>query len=402
MKLPFSFGIKLVFRLILPGIILAAGFAPIIHTILIKSGIPIKLIHTFPFEIVFWGWLIVLLDMQIYMLFEGRRYWPQWILKIFRWLETKRLDRLQKASSDETRKVNHQKYLEANIELIKFRIDGDGEPEVQYPTRLGNLIAAYESYSIKKYELDPVFYWYRIWVNLDKDLREEIDSQQAIVDSAVYVPFSIFVFGVCLIFYALVGRVSSLQIVYLPSYELTAVFGLVAFAVGFVIYRGSLHAHAQFGELFKSIFDQHRSKISFDDILRRIGEFTGDPLIDLKSEGEKYRIVSRYLRWHRIRPAGEKKNWIPEKWLLFQEAGANSCLAERYYKEGKYDEAEPLYKRALEMMKKSLGPDHPDVAQTLENYAALLRKTGRGDEAAKMEARAEAIRAKHAEQNPVK
>ncbi len=51
-------------------------------------------------------------------------------------------------------------------------------------------------------------------------------------------------------------------------------------------------------------------------------------------------------------------------------------------------------------MEKALGPDHPDVATSLENYADLLRKTGRGDEAAKMEARAKAIRAKHALDNP--
>ncbi len=33
-------------------------------------------------------------------------------------------------------------------------------------------------------------------------------------------------------------------------------------------------------------------------------------------------------------------------------------------------------------------------------YAALRRETGRSDEAAKMEARAEVIRAKHAKENP--
>ena len=44
-------------------------------------------------------------------------------------------------------------------------------------------------------------------------------------------------------------------------------------------------------------------------------------------------------------------------------------------------------------------PDHPLVATTLENYAALLRDVGREDEAAAMEARAEAISAKRAEEN---
>ncbi len=50
---------------------------------------------------------------------------------------------------------------------------------------------------------------------------------------------------------------------------------------------------------------------------------------------------------------------------------------------------------ALANREKALGPEHPDVAQGLENYAALLRKTGRSGEATRMEARAKAIRAKY-------
>jgi hypothetical protein len=38
----------------------------------------------------------------------------------------------------------------------------------------------------------------------------------------------------------------------------------------------------------------------------------------------------------------------------------------------------------------ALGPEHPHVATSLENYAALLRKAGRDDEATMMEGRAKA------------
>jgi len=55
----------------------------------------------------------------------------------------------------------------------------------------------------------------------------------------------------------------------------------------------------------------------------------------------------------------------------------------------------PLYRRSLTIWEKALGPEHPNVAQSLDNYAALLRETGRADEAAEMEARAKAIRAKY-------
>jgi tetratricopeptide (TPR) repeat protein len=74
-------------------------------------------------------------------------------------------------------------------------------------------------------------------------------------------------------------------------------------------------------------------------------------------------------------------------------------LALLYFNQGRYAEAEPLYKRALAIKEKALRPEHPNVATTLENYAALLRQTGRSAEATEMEARAEAIRAKHAEKN---
>ena len=67
-------------------------------------------------------------------------------------------------------------------------------------------------------------------------------------------------------------------------------------------------------------------------------------------------------------------------------------MAELHRVQGQYAKAEPLYKRTLDIMEKALGPNHPTMANALENYASLLRKTRRASEAAKMEARAGAIR----------
>ena len=50
--------------------------------------------------------------------------------------------------------------------------------------------------------------------------------------------------------------------------------------------------------------------------------------------------------------------------------------------------------RSLAIKEKALGPEHPGVAMSLGNYAALLRETARADEAERMEVRAKAIRAK--------
>jgi len=57
--------------------------------------------------------------------------------------------------------------------------------------------------------------------------------------------------------------------------------------------------------------------------------------------------------------------------------------------------ANSIYQRALEIQEEALGPEHPDVAASLENYADLLRKTNRKKKAKELEARARAIRAKN-------
>jgi hypothetical protein len=57
-------------------------------------------------------------------------------------------------------------------------------------------------------------------------------------------------------------------------------------------------------------------------------------------------------------------------------------------------EAEQLYKQALAIREHVLGPDHLDVAETLEAYANLLERTGREAEAKLLTSRARVIRAK--------
>ena len=69
-----------------------------------------------------------------------------------------------------------------------------------------------------------------------------------------------------------------------------------------------------------------------------------------------------------------------------------NCLAELYSVQGKYAQAEPLYKSSLSILEKAYGPKHPNIATVLNNYAAVLRKTNRAKEAAVLDARAEAMR----------
>ena len=69
-------------------------------------------------------------------------------------------------------------------------------------------------------------------------------------------------------------------------------------------------------------------------------------------------------------------------------------LAELYRVQGRFDEAAPLYERALAVAEAALGPDHPDVALTLNGLAELHRAHGDYEAAEPEYARALAIREK--------
>jgi tetratricopeptide (TPR) repeat protein len=67
-------------------------------------------------------------------------------------------------------------------------------------------------------------------------------------------------------------------------------------------------------------------------------------------------------------------------------------LADVYRSQGKYGEAEGLFKRALAIREKALGENHPDVAGALNNLGDLYRHEGRYSEAEALLKRALAIR----------
>ena len=69
-------------------------------------------------------------------------------------------------------------------------------------------------------------------------------------------------------------------------------------------------------------------------------------------------------------------------------------LAELYRAQGRYADAEPLHKRALTIREKALGPNHPDVALSLNNLAGIDVAQGRYSDAEPLLKRALAIREK--------
>ena len=78
-------------------------------------------------------------------------------------------------------------------------------------------------------------------------------------------------------------------------------------------------------------------------------------------------FVKQSFQW--VDQWGIVTTWFDQ--LARRNCGLHHCavvLANR----GKYDDAEPLYKRALTIIEEVLGPRHPKVVFILDNLASLL------------------------------
>lgn len=327
MKFPFDFSITLIFRLVFPGLVLAIATLPFLLGFCAWAGLKnANATFLVPVLAVIFGWLIVLSDQPIYMLLEGRRYSPAWLRD---WLLDRQRQRLINIQNDYLRLTadgQTARAAEVNIKKLDYPIDDTGGYFAQMPTRLGNLLYAYETYTDTAYGLDSIFYWYRLWLVLDKDLRNELNETQAIADSPVYVCFASYVSVIIVLAYAFGGAVVMylhrplFNLPYLPSPGLTALLALVPLALGNVLYRVSLFAQRAYGELYKSMFDQFRDKLTFVDSVNAIAVQKGGDPADVAEN--KFRVTSRYLRWHKIRPPGSK-NVTPEQWAKQNRSGGS-------------------------------------------------------------------------------
>jgi len=321
-KLPFEFGTPLIFRLAFPGLLLAIltfsttrpllGFftdAVSDETLLAAEGL-------------LYGWVIVIADMHLYMLFEGRRYWPSFLRRLFVWDERRRLAAIRRCmknlrawprkepdrTSSGSKIARRQRYLEASVDARAFLIDAvSGKHTAELPTRLGNVLLAFETYPLRVYGMDAIFYWPRLWEILDKDLREELSTAQAMTDSALYVSFVLYLSGIVLL--------ARYAIVYYGYDDATGVsalglLGVVCLASGYAVYRVCLHLHAQYGEMFKAAFDDFGDKLD----LKLAKQALVAPLAS-ESARDANAVIWRYLHNYRVRDPKFPLAKRPAAWI---------------------------------------------------------------------------------------
>jgi hypothetical protein len=165
-------GVKLpVFmRVILPGLLATAVFYPAVARILalLDTNQAWVRIAAYIALVLLLGALISTTNSEIYKIYEGRILWPSRLFERARQRQQSRVDRLWKSAESAT---DQALYDELWYQLRVYPINEEGRPEATHPTRIGNILAGYEQYPNNRYGMDSMFYWPRMWLQIDKDIR---------------------------------------------------------------------------------------------------------------------------------------------------------------------------------------------------------------------------------------
>lgn len=274
MKSVFSaFGQTFFLRIIIPG--LFAMF--FIYSLFFQSTNNIgDSLFVLSLIVVVSGIVLTMLDNIIYRYFEGRflaRH-CHWIYNLgIRYWKCK-VERCYKKAIEIKKKkgTSHPKYLELRYWLRSFPVNDKGKPTALSPTIMGNILTAAEDYPRRKYGMNSIFFFYRIWIALDKDTKAEIDLNAAYMDSAIYTKF---VLQIATSIYFLIwlfkktpiddwlikNQISSDLFAQWQQNNMFIVYFIGALILCCFFHMVSIPLVRAKGEYFKSMFDVYRGKI---------------------------------------------------------------------------------------------------------------------------------------------
>jgi hypothetical protein len=266
--LPAPFSIPVLMNTVLPGLLVVAALYPFappewqkaLSVDVDKSWLALAIAML---VVLVAGALVSALNGEFYKIYEGRTSWPG---RLSDWAVSRqqnRVDRLYRQARAE-KEGSPQRYDEIWYQLRIYPIDPKtGDVYATHPTLLGNILAAYEKYPYDRYGMDSVFYWPRLWMVVEKDLKEEIGNSWAKADGLLNLSAVSFLAGLLWLGTTILVEAGLLESRwrpvdgFVPSIE--AFVGW--FALGYALYRLSLSFHRKNGEVFKSLFDMYRDKL---------------------------------------------------------------------------------------------------------------------------------------------
>jgi hypothetical protein len=272
-----SMGGVFLLRIMIPGLVLALLLLPVINPLvpqmLMIDELADLAIILLP-EGLLLGIFVSLLRNLIYRIYEGRLLWPQWLHRTL----TRRMNRRVRKRLDRAEKLDASsvEYKELWYWLRLFPLDSEGNPIARRPTILGNLLEGYEEYPLRRYGMDSIFYWYRLWPTLPEGFIKQMDQFAAEADCLIYISLSGLVVGlfhailaiVKWIIVSLINRWIAIPASILafldliPGWGFPIVWVVGCLVGGFVVYSISLPLHRRHGEFFKAAFDLYRDNIT--------------------------------------------------------------------------------------------------------------------------------------------
>jgi hypothetical protein len=222
--------------------------------------------------IVMLGALISTLNGQFYNVLSGH-VWPSRFFNLVRDCRQKRINRLyrkidaEKPTNAEGKKVKSSPRSNKIWSILRdYPIDPEtGKRHATSPTLLGNIIEGYEQYPNLRYGMSSAFYWHRLWLMVDKDQKEEVAKTWAVADGLLNLSAVSFLAGFLWLGAYLGAKVGLLGLHWLPikGSSITSTVAIAGwFGLGFFLYWLSLPFHRQNGNLFKSLFDLYRDRLT--------------------------------------------------------------------------------------------------------------------------------------------
>jgi hypothetical protein len=304
--IPTGIGFPTVIRIILPGIISSILLTYIVDPCYSSSS----LTNTFSFWIVtgiIIGMILWSIDLYIYQFFEGIRFWRR---DIWWWQYRRILNYRRKLYNNITTKISaitlsenkeEIKNLSINIKSLSDRLrEYPNDPQNIEATRLGNVLADYETYSSEQYGMSFNVFWGRIWLILPQELRDEIKLRSAEADFPVYISF-IFFLGSFLVGLRLISLKNDVYMLINQTFRLSgmgqffAFLGIVLIAVCIflcisrIFYIISISAHKKYGKYVKSIIDIYRIEYA-----KKIG--INSSIIPTEGEKKKWADYGKFLQ----------------------------------------------------------------------------------------------------------
>lgn len=134
------------------------------------------------------------------------------------------------------------------------------------PTKLGNVIAAFEAYPGRKYRMDGVTFWPRLFPILVKnEFATYIAEHRTTLDFLLNTSFLLGIFGLeCIL----------LRIFFFSTIEWA--LPLVSLVLAFVFYRAAISSAYNWGEMFRTGFDLFRYHLAGALGIKPVDSFDGE------------------------------------------------------------------------------------------------------------------------------